>query len=278
MDNTISIDFGTTRTKLAHFSLLTKKPELMRFQKDDPFIPSLFYLFRDNDQILFGHDAEEMLEEDPAGIIAVLKRHLKDTYVRANRKRKSPGEMLLFLFTKLRELAGKEIPAFEGNPPRKVILTIPVLYGPPEERLLRDAASHAGFEEVELLPEPVAAARAWLAETGERSKEVIVFDCGGGTIDWAYLRRENGDFRVIPDCPPGGDRCVGGHDIDNELLDLLKDKLPEELHGEIEEKAPYYLQQVRTVKERYCRGRSVRPLRIGSTQVALHEDQDEISL
>ena len=42
MTDTIAIDFGTSRTKLAY--LKDGKPELMRFGHDRVYAPSLFYL------------------------------------------------------------------------------------------------------------------------------------------------------------------------------------------------------------------------------------------
>jgi molecular chaperone DnaK (HSP70) len=85
-------------------------------------------------------------------------------------------------------------------------------------------------------------------------KEIIVVDCGGGTSDWAYLRYQGEDFELVPACPPGGDRSVGRHDVDLELVTLLKEALDSEAEGEIDARQPQYLHRVRTLKERYCRG------------------------
>ena len=267
----IAIDFGTSRTKLAYLLPGAAKPDLMRLGDDEqPFLPSLFYLSPDSEQILWGSAAAEMLEEDPAGVIDVLKRQLRTPYVRrggAKRRRERPADLLALLFTKLREKAGREIPAFASTLPEQVILTLPALYGPPDEQVLKAGAEQAGFSKIELVPEPVAAARAWLAETGAANQDVIVLDCGGGTIDWAYLKREQGDFRVVPQCPPGGDRNVGGHDVDEELLNLVRDKLGAEAEEEIKERKTYYLAQVRRIKERYCRGLPLPVLKVAGQQI-----------
>ena len=150
---------------------------------------------------------------------------------------------------------------------------MPALAGPFEEGLLREAADEAGFSEVELVPEPVAAARAWLMETGESADAVCVLDCGGGTIDWAYLRRDGNDFRIVAECPPGGDRHVGGYDVDLELLNQVAEALPAEAQDALEERQPYYLAQVRAAKERVGRGLPIPPLRVAGRQVQLTEKQ-----
>ncbi len=87
MTHTVAIDFGTSRTKLAYWDPLINKPALMRLgHHEEPYIPSLFYLPSDSADVLWGENAEEMLEEDPAGIVDVLKRRLRDTHVYANRR------------------------------------------------------------------------------------------------------------------------------------------------------------------------------------------------
>jgi molecular chaperone DnaK (HSP70) len=275
MPDAIAIDFGTSRTKLAYRHPGTEKPELMRLGHEDrPFIPSLFYLFRDSERLLWGDDAQQMLEDDPVGVVEALKRHLQDRFVFANRQKRKPVELLTALLHDLRERAAQEVPALEHRAPDKVLLTKPVLYGPPSEKVLREAAKAAGFkeEEVELVDEPVAAAHAWLAETGEKAQAVVVLDCGGGTLDWAYLQREGEDFRVVTECPPGGDWSVGGQDVDEELLALVRERLGEAADAAIEERKPYYLQQLRTLKERYSRGLPLRPLKVGDQAVTLREE------
>jgi len=198
----------------------------------------------------------------------VLKRHLHERYVYANRRKVTPLTLLTALFKRLREQAGAEVTAFRGTPPGKAVLTVPALYGPMAEKLLREAAQAAGFAEVELLPEPVAAARAWLLETGETEQEVVVLDCGGGTLDLAYLRCQQGEMRLVPECPHSGDVHIGGHDVDLELLRLVREKA-EEMEEDIEARQPFYLQQVRVLKEGYCRGLAMRPLRIQGREIRL---------
>ena len=269
MTDTIAIDFGTSRTKLAY--LKDGKPELMRFGHDRVYAPSLFYLPAGDGPIRWGNDAEEMLARDPAGVVVTLKRQLGERSVRgAGGRKETPGRLLTLMLSDLRRWAGERLPAFGGQPPSRVCLTLPSLYRPVEERALRDAAAEAGFaaDAVELLPEPVAAARAWLAETGKAADEVVVFDAGGGTIDWAYLRRENNAFRIVPECVPDGDRQVGGHDVDELLLELL-----EEVAGaagdEIPARRSHFLQEVRHLKEQFCRDLPLHPVWVGGREITL---------
>jgi len=48
---------------------------------------------------------------------------------------------------------------------------------------------------------------------------VAVFDLGGGTLDTAVLRAEDGGFAIAG--PPGGDAELGGEDFDELLLEWV---------------------------------------------------------
>jgi molecular chaperone DnaK (HSP70) len=140
MTSAVAIDFGTTRTKLA-YRPESGRPELMRFEDDRPYVPSLFYLARDAETILWGGAAEEMLTDDPAGVVEVLKRKLREPQVRANRRREAPQRLLAHMLADLRRQAGERVAVLEGRAPVRATLTLPALYGPVEEKILREAAS-----------------------------------------------------------------------------------------------------------------------------------------
>jgi molecular chaperone DnaK (HSP70) len=145
MIDAIAIDFGTSRTKLAYWDPRSKAVRLMRLgEREETFVPSLFYLMRDGERVLWGEEAAEMLAEDPPGIVAMLKRHLRNRYIYANRRKLRPVELLACLFEGLRGRAGREIVAFEGAPPRKVLLTLPALFGPADEQILKGAVISSG--------------------------------------------------------------------------------------------------------------------------------------
>jgi formylglycine-generating enzyme required for sulfatase activity len=272
MTAAVAIDFGTSRTKLAYLDSRSGRAELMRLGLyDQPFMPSLFYLERDGERILMGDDAEEMLGEDPAGVVDLLKRKLHDTFVRANRRRVPTAELLGTLLGYLADRAYSEVPALRGKQSGTVYLTVPAAYGPAQERVLREAAGRGGLDEIALVSEPVAAARAWLAETGDTDGDVVVLDCGGGIVDWAYLRRDSEDFKLIAECPPGGD-SVGGHDVDRELLHRVNELLGWSAEDELRARKLHYLRAVRTLKERFCRGLPLIPLRVARREANLTAD------
>jgi molecular chaperone DnaK (HSP70) len=209
MHDTIAIDFGTMRTKMAYIDPNRNTVELMRIGQDDrPYILSEFFLGRDGIR-LFGDDAVEHLDSDPLAFLPrPLKRELRGEWVRAgNRQKATPIELLSLMFQGLRNRT-KELPHFRDIPPTGLSLTIPAQYGAKDKEILARAAINAGFseEKIAFISEPIAAAQAWLRELGGQEEYVTVLDCGGGTLDWACLRRlTDNTFELIAEIPAGGD-------------------------------------------------------------------------
>ena len=227
-----AIDFGTARTKVAVVPESGEAPQLLRFFHDDAerrFMPSIFYLPKGGDRPLFGFEAEAMLEDDPGGVIDDLKRKLRQAKHRANGREETSHTLLALLFADLRKRVSQWPGSQLERAPGQLAITVPSTFSPSQRETLVAAALKAGFDDVATpLDEPVAAARWWIAQVEVNANQLLVLDCGGGTVDWAYLRRDEGeDFRLVPSCPPGGIERLGGHDIDEALVDLVDRKLSE---------------------------------------------------
>ncbi len=102
--------------------------------------------------------------------------------------------------------------ASEDHASMELILTHPANWGDFKLDLLRNVAHQAGHERVTLMPEPVAAARHYVASGRLRDGEAIaVYDFGGGTFDAAVLRLDGHGATVL--ASQGLER-LGGIDID----------------------------------------------------------------
>lgn len=282
MTDTIAIDFGTMRTKLAYRDPNRNTLELMRLGQDErPFVPSLFFLGEDGRR-LFGDDAAEYLDSDPLAFLPrPLKRELREQCVRAgNRVKATPTELLSLLLVGLRKRTS-EIACFRDAPPTGLVLTVPAQYGPPDRDILTAAARNAGFHDecITFIDEPIAAAQAWLAELGGKEEYVVVLDCGGGTLDWACLHRtETGKFEMMPDLPASGDNRVGGFDIDEALFAFVDDVITDEgTRAELQTNRCYIRDQIRALKEKHSRTGSGGKLRVGNAPIEIPaEDIDAI--
>lgn len=222
--NLIAIDFGTERTKIAYFDPRTEQPELVRIGEDVPYWPSLFHISSDGN-VSVGDDANKLREDSPGGVVDDLKRRFRDTAIRRNKKKKTPTELLCELFTKLRETANRTASGFGSDPVTSVVLTHPASFGPGDKKVMESAAKDSGFKSVTLISEPVAAALFWMDSKGTQQDNVVVLDCGGGTVDWAFLRKGTDGLVVDPQFPPGGNDKLGGRNIDDEILEYVTECL-----------------------------------------------------
>jgi len=80
--------------------------------------------------------------------------------------------------------------------------------------IIADAAAAAGFEQVEFLEEPAAAAYGYHRSIG-RPRRIMILDIGGGTTDMALA--EVGGEKAVPAIQGSWGVPVGGTDVDLEL-------------------------------------------------------------
>jgi molecular chaperone DnaK len=101
---------------------------------------------------------------------------------------------------------------------RSVVITVPAKFGANQKEATKRAAALAGFEQCELLSEPVAAAYAYSLKSKIKDGYWIVFDFGGGTFDAALLKIKDGVFTVEN---TEGDIYLGGKNIDYAIVDEI---------------------------------------------------------
>jgi len=227
----LAIDFGTTRTKVAYHDDQRAAPRLIELGREQrAIIPSVFYLPKDGEgEVLVGDDAQDMVESDPEGVVVGLKMEI-DRYgkIRRGLGRLSieRDRLAAFMFGYIRHRCMEEV--FHGQQVMSCCLTVPSGFGEPQRELLRRAAELGGFRAVTLVDEPVAAAQAWLTDSGQKmSDRVLVCDVGGGTTDFALVGITNGRVRVESEVSPGG-ISLGGNDVDRNVWEQAV-----ELHGDL---------------------------------------------
>lgn len=100
------------------------------------------------------------------------------------------------------------------------VITVPAYFTEKQKTATKKAAELAGLHVQRLLAEPTAAAISYGFDQmmpGE-SKQVLVYDFGGGTFDLSILMAVDGQFI---ESGSGGDRWLGGDDIDRSLSDFV---------------------------------------------------------
>ena len=235
MTNRIGIDFGTTYSTMCAMDG-NGKPVVLKDGDGNEKIPSLVFWGPDG-QVLVGQAAAYEFE-NVSGIEDEEKRFdAMGRFVRSVKRDFLPDRAIALpdgrtvtpldcVAEILRYMkAEAEGTWFHGGVP-SAVLTHPATFTEAQKSLLREAAGKAGFTDVELLPEPVAAAVGYAATGAELGEGVLVYDLGGGTFDLAYLRRDAGGGFHFP-VPPMGDARCGGDDLDQAIYDHAEAELME---------------------------------------------------
>lgn len=230
----IGIDFGTSYTTLSRVNPGTGSAEPIRINGKEK-IPTMVFFPEDGDSPSFGEQAYNIYRtclkmKDVnkscrllAGLYSDLKTNMnpEEQLFLPNGRSLSYTEMIGEFLKYLKEEVESTI--FHGDFVTDVCITYPVKFEEFKKNILREAASYAGFTNIKMLMEPVAAAMGYkLAEEKElgslcRNKSVLVYDFGGGTFDLAFVRfDENGEHITLP---PKGDLHCGGQDIDKNIYD-----------------------------------------------------------
>jgi molecular chaperone DnaK (HSP70) len=182
----------------------------------------------DEASFLVGTPAENVRRHDPLAYRAEFKRDLGDPHpITLGDKSLLPEDMVVEVLRAL----GEQAHEFLTRPVGRVVLTVPASFDESDVRrdLMVAAAERAGFVDVELLAEPVAAAFAPVrGKTLGPGWTVLVYDFGGGTFDAAVVRIGSPDDHAVIG-HAALDDC-GGRDIDAALLARLRDEAGPELN------------------------------------------------
>jgi formylglycine-generating enzyme required for sulfatase activity len=227
--NTISIDFGISNTTAAWLDPKTCEPKPIRFiDNGTEKLPSLVY-YPANGDVIVGELAltpltrlnqfkNEKRLETQAAVVSSLKRRLmaNGIHVFAGRPPIRHAEIVGEIFKKIK--IESEINCFDGQPVEKVVLSHPVIISQANKGVLREAAEIAGFNTIEFIEEPVAAAVYFAQYHHKVGQGILVYDFGSSTFDIAFILRQKKAGFQIPLPTYGDDRC-GGDDIDIALYD-----------------------------------------------------------
>lgn len=219
---TIGIDFGTTNSVVAAntpsgievLPIDAAPPEWAPYGFDNVF-PSV--MARDSEsRVCFGWEAKKQA----SGRLEAVKRMFAtqlDVAVDDVGDALAVEEVATMLFAELRRRA-----IIAGITAEQAVVTVPANSKGRSRHRTKLCAGMAGFEVLALINEPTAAAMTY-AQRHPESRQLLVFDWGGGTLDVTILQSVEGTF--IEQASSGLPRS-GGLDFDSRLEKIVRDSIP----------------------------------------------------
>ena len=216
------LDFGTSNSVISLTNIETRE-EVFTYS-----LQSILYFPESDTSMCFvGKEAEERYVEDGmrGRLLKSVKTLLKQDkflFTWIGGRRVTPDQLATYIIGKLKEKAE----AFTGFPLEKVVLGRPAVFSEKKEeeetavkRLLL-AGKNAGFKEIHLQLEPIAAALSYEKKL-KKQETVLVADFGGGTSDFTIIRLSPEKAQVKDrkeDILAHGGLYIGGDVFDSEIM------------------------------------------------------------
>lgn len=218
---TLAIDFGACFTTAA----IASSGQVSLLEVDNSrYLPSLVCLGEDG-SLLTGATALQRAAVLPDHAERMPKRSLlRSAEVRLGSRTVACTDLVAAVLGRMYDEARAHQ---NGRPPNRVVLTHPADWQDHDLTLLLKAAQAAGLASPTLLPEPIAAALYYYSRNEKPSAagcgdQIAIYDLGGYTCDVTVLRPVAAGTRFELAAPPGGVMNLGGEDLTEALLKLVR--------------------------------------------------------
>ncbi|MDE6182150.1 MAG: Hsp70 family protein [Eubacteriales bacterium] len=223
----LGIDLGTTNSVATIYKDKEDIVEIVKIDGTDEVLPSVVnFPLEEGEEIIVGSEAKSGAIIYPESTIISIKRIIgTDEKIDINGTLKTPEEVSSEILKKLKKSAEEQ----SGETFDEVVITHPAYFNDRQIFATKQAGILAGFKNVYLLSEPLAAAIEYGYKQGY-AQTLLVYDFGGGTFDACVLKvsiDENGE-EIFQELSDVGDMNLGGDDFDSELIKFMKDKFKEQ--------------------------------------------------
>jgi len=229
---TLGIDLGTTYCAVAYVDE-HGEAKIIPNSASERITPSVVFFYK-ADNIIVGQNAKDTIELSPDSVVSFVKREMgkNKENVRADEnfgtpkpydffgKRYSPEKISSLILMKLKKDAETY---FHGEEVKDVVITVPAYFNDAEKKATKDAGEMAGFDVLQVINEPTAAAISYgISKQDSNAQKVFVFDLGGGTFDVTVLDiiNSNGN-KEINIQNTDGDHRLGGKDWDDKIIEYI---------------------------------------------------------
>lgn len=220
MAKVIGIDLGTTMSAMAYVDEIGR-PVMIPNAEGQNITPSVVK-FGKNDQVVIGQTAKNAAVAQPKNVVQFIKRYMSNpdylTKPDDNGTEHRPEEISALILKNLKQDAEKAL----GEVVTKAVITVPAYFGDLERQRTKQAGKIAGFEVLDIINEPTAAAIAYGIKQAQENMTILVYDLGGGTFDVTVLRVVGGgELKVLA---TEGNKSLGGTDFDEAICKFFAEQ------------------------------------------------------
>ncbi|MFH0774955.1 MAG: Hsp70 family protein [bacterium] len=208
----IGIDLGTTFSAVAYVNEFGVT-EIVPNKESERITPSVI-LFDGPENAIVGKIAKQSAVAEPDNIVEFVKREMgkgMDKYSKEFFGKKYSAETLsAVILKKLKNDAEERLGEIKD-----AVITVPAYFNDRQREATKNAGIIAGFNVLQILNEPTAAAIAFGVNNLGKDQNIFVFDLGGGTFDVTVMKIEGNNIAMIA---TNGDHQLGGKDWDDAII------------------------------------------------------------
>lgn len=228
MGRTVGIDLGTTNSEVAIVE--NGQARVLPDEDGDLMLPSCVG-FSDTGKLLVGREALRQYAAAPDRTVRSIKRwmgtdHKTTLRIEGTGSDKTrdflPQEISAMILRTLKQRAETAL----GEEVTQAVITVPAYFTDAQRQATKTAGEIAGFEVLQIINEPTAAALAYDVRS-EETERVLVYDLGGGTFDVSVVEITGEVTEVLAS---HGNNQLGGDDFDRRLQLHLADQF-RQTHG-----------------------------------------------
>ena len=147
---------------------------------------------------------------------------------------RSPVEITSYFLTHVRKAWDNKfskLKDLEDNPclldEQQIVITVPASFDETARELTIESAKAAGYKNISLLEEPLAAFYSWLDSNADKwtdiikpNEKVLIVDIGGGTCDFSVI--EMSEANLLTRTAAGNHLLLGGDNIDIAIARMIE--------------------------------------------------------
>lgn len=218
MSKIVGIDFGTTNSLAAY--TFNGKPRTIKGGEIEHVLPSVICKYEG--KLFVGKDAKENIAafENGDGVAEIKRLIGSGETINFDGKQMEPYEISAIILKKIK----RNLKLFFNEDVEEAVITVPAEFSDAQRNEIIRAGELAGFKVKKIINEPTAALLAYANQNEVKDETLICYDFGGGTFDVSIAKITGSGYygKDISVIGVGGDRKLGGGDIDREVMSFLE--------------------------------------------------------